>query len=476
MSSLNFYSDCPEIEPVRRIYGIESELEINPYEQPIYELFEGRRMTKKLGTIQQFSQNGSRIYVDSGNHPEYATPECQTIRETVAAVIAGEIIMSEIVDLHGGKLEQQHFRLNNRVIGDDPKISWGVHENYQTLKRINPEKSESWDGYSDHWNGLITHLSTRMILSGAGHVERRTGKYFVAQKAQHVKTPISSTTTSSISKPHINTRDESFSSNNNFRRLHIVSGDPNMIPWSSAYKIASTSLVLRMMEHGVNMNDLKLYRPANVTVSVAKDNKLSKLVELDSGVKIRSAEVQLALAELALEFIETVSVPEDEKIMANEWYAAAEHLVDSPKDKEFLKNKVDWIAKDHIIKSAKSRTGSTTDYVHARAIDRMWGDLNYNGIAIKLRKLGHFDDPLDAISLAPHLIKNPPKGRAELRGELIRCLRNVVPKRSIRVRSVNWNEVKYNFEGGDREVYLNDSYGENPDEIARLYRHIEELE
>lgn len=470
MSELDFYPGTIDTEPVKRLYGIESELEITPHDDPIRELFEARRISNQLGLLRQFSSNGSRIYVDSGNHPEYATPECQSVRETVAATIAGEMIMSELIDNNGREIGHNPIRLNTRVVSDDNTISWGVHENYQTRRDVDPSDYQKM-------GGLITHLATRMVLSGAGYVTADKAQYFVAQKALYIKTHTSASTTQDLAKPLINTRDESLSGNINDRRLHIVSGDPTMIPWAAAYKIASTSLVLRMIEHGVDLRKLFLYRPVKATVVGARDTTLNRGIELEYGLKIRPSEVQLALAELALNFIEKVSVSEDEKIMANEWYVAAEQLVNNPKDKEKLRGKVDWIAKQYVIDELISRPGSTSQYQRARAVDRMWGDLNSKGLAIKMRNHKHFDDPLNSLELVPYLIHYPPNGRAELRGGLIRSLRNAAPRRMANTTYINWHEIKYNFSRNKkRNIYLRDSMGENPHEISRIHKCILELE
>ncbi len=38
----------------------------------------------------EFLGNGGRFYIDRGAHPEYATPECSSIREVVAHEKAGD--------------------------------------------------------------------------------------------------------------------------------------------------------------------------------------------------------------------------------------------------------------------------------------------------------------------------------------------------------------------------------------------------
>ena len=44
-----------------------------------------------------FLRNGARLYLDVGSHPEYATPECDSINELVAHDKAGERILEQLL-------------------------------------------------------------------------------------------------------------------------------------------------------------------------------------------------------------------------------------------------------------------------------------------------------------------------------------------------------------------------------------------
>lgn len=45
-----------------------------------------------------FLANGARLYLDVGNHPEYATAECDTMADLLAQDRAGEELMTGLVD------------------------------------------------------------------------------------------------------------------------------------------------------------------------------------------------------------------------------------------------------------------------------------------------------------------------------------------------------------------------------------------
>ena len=87
----------------RRIYGIESEYgvtctvdgqrRLSPDEVARY-LF--RRVVSWGRSSNVFLQNGARLYLDVGSHPEYATPECDSVRSVIAYEKAGERILEQL--------------------------------------------------------------------------------------------------------------------------------------------------------------------------------------------------------------------------------------------------------------------------------------------------------------------------------------------------------------------------------------------
>ena len=91
----------------RRIFGIESEYgvtcvsktgqrRLSPDEVARY-MF--RRVVAWGRSSNVFLENGSRLYLDVGSHPEYATPECDSIYDVVAHDKAGERILEQLLNL-----------------------------------------------------------------------------------------------------------------------------------------------------------------------------------------------------------------------------------------------------------------------------------------------------------------------------------------------------------------------------------------
>ena len=89
----------------RRIFGVETEYgvtftfrgqrRLSPDEVSRF-LF--RKVVAWGRSSNVFLENGSRLYLDVGSHPEYATAECDNLYDLVAQDKAGEAILQGLVD------------------------------------------------------------------------------------------------------------------------------------------------------------------------------------------------------------------------------------------------------------------------------------------------------------------------------------------------------------------------------------------
>ena len=88
----------------RRIFGVETEYgvtcafggqrKLSPDEVARY-LF--RKVVAWGRSSNVFLRNGSRLYLDVGSHPEYATPECDSVYDLVVHDKAGERILEQLL-------------------------------------------------------------------------------------------------------------------------------------------------------------------------------------------------------------------------------------------------------------------------------------------------------------------------------------------------------------------------------------------
>jgi proteasome accessory factor A len=82
----------------RGIFGLENEYRLTYTlngQQPLSPDNVARYLFEKVipGARSVFLENGARLYLDTGFHPEYATPECDDIMELVVHDKAGERIV-----------------------------------------------------------------------------------------------------------------------------------------------------------------------------------------------------------------------------------------------------------------------------------------------------------------------------------------------------------------------------------------------
>ena len=155
----------------RRIFGIETEFgvtcafegqrKLSPDEVARY-LF--RKVVSWGRSSNVFLRNGARLYLDVGSHPEYATPECDDVRQLVIHDRAGERILEGLlVDaerrLHEEGIAGEVFLFKNNT--DSAGNSYGCHENYLVSRH------GEFGRLSDV---LIPFLVTRQVVVGAGKV------------------------------------------------------------------------------------------------------------------------------------------------------------------------------------------------------------------------------------------------------------------------------------------------------------------
>src|SRR5680860_97853 len=276
----------------RRIFGLENEYgvtctlrgqrRLSPDEVARY-LF--RRVVSWGRSSNVFLQNGARLYLDVGSHPEYATPECDSLYDLVVHDKAGERILESLVESAEQRLEEESIRgtiylFKNNT--DSAGNSYGCHENYLTRRD---------DDLAHYAEVLIPFFVSRQIYAGAGKVLQtaRGATFSLAQRAEHIWEGVSSATTRS--RPIINTRDEPHADAERFRRLHVIVGDSNMSETTTMLKVASCDLVLRMIEEGVVMRDLTMENPIRAIREISHDMTGQRKVQLANGRELSALEI-----------------------------------------------------------------------------------------------------------------------------------------------------------------------------------------
>ena len=446
----------------KRIFGIETEYgvtctlrgqrRLSPDEVARY-LF--RRVVSWGRSSNVFLENGARLYLDVGSHPEYATPESDSIYECTVHDKAGERKLEELLIGAEQRLKDEGIRgtiylFKNNT--DSAGNSYGCHENYLTRRSAEPEK------YQQH---LIPFLISRQIFTGAGQVlQTARGPIFsIAQRAEHIWESMSSATTRS--RPIINTRDEPHADAEMYRRLHVIVGDSNMSEYTTFLKLGSTACMLRMIEsEDVSLRDLTLENPVRAIRDFSHDISCRKKVRLESGRELSALDIQREYLNSALKYADTHGFTTSELKALEMW----EHCITTiENDPLKLSTEVDWVIKHNLIEAFRSKHGLALDDARVQALDLQYHDIRQDrGIFYRLQARSMVDriceeqDIVDAMDIAPQTT------RARLRSEFI-----IAAKEKKRDYTVDWVHLKINDQA-QKTVLCKDPFVYEDDRVERL--------
>jgi proteasome accessory factor A len=452
---------------LRRIYGVETEYGItfslrgqrrlSPDEVSRF-LF--RKVVAWGRSSNVFLENGSRLYLDVGSHPEYATAECDSLSDLVAQDKAGESILRELVGYAQSQLSEEGIRgdiflFKNNT--DSTGNSYGCHENY-CIERI--------EDLSRLENVFIPFLISRQIFTGAGKVvtNAKGTAFSMSQRAEHIWEAISSATTRS--RPIINTRDEPHADPEKFRRLHVIVGDSNMSEFATFLKLGTASVVLAMIEDDiVQLRDYAMASPINALRDISYDLWSKEPVKLMNGRDLTALEIQEDLCERAEKFVEVRDLPADQVRAVRLWREVIEQYRSDPMA---LADRVDWIAKLQIIERERERSGIELSDPKIALIDLLYHDTNLDrGLFYRRSARGHFqrmvtDEQIERATMTP-----PSTTRAHMRGTFIQAA-----KHWRRDYTVDWVHLKLNDEM-QRTVLLKDPFKSTDERFQKLLASLE---
>jgi proteasome accessory factor A len=446
----------------RRIFGIENEYgvtctlrgqrRLSPDEVARY-LF--RRVVSWGRSSNVFLANGARLYLDVGSHPEYATPECDSIYDLVAHDKAGERILEQLLASAEQRLREEGIRgdiylFKNNT--DSAGNSYGCHENYLTSRR---------DDFAAYAEVLIPFLVSRQIYAGAGKVLQtaRGAMYCISQRAEHIWEGVSSATTRS--RPIINTRDEPHADAERYRRLHVIVGDSNMSEYSTFLKVGACALLLRMLEDPkVVLRDMTLENPIRAIREISHDLTCRRRVRLANGREASALEIQGEYLNRAIRYAEHHELSPLEKQALDMW----EHcLTQIEQDPLSLDRECDWVIKHKLIEAYRERHGLGLADPRVALVDLQYHDVNRNrGLFYRMQKR----DLVERICTDDDIhnaVEHPPETtRARLRGEFIRRA-----KERKRDYTVDWVHLKLNDQA-QRTVLCKDPFKSHDERVEKL--------
>ena len=446
----------------RRIFGLENEYGITctlrgqrrltPDEVARY-LF--RKVVSWGRSSNVFLENGARLYLDVGSHPEYATPECDSIYDVVVHDKAGERLLQDLVHTAEERLQDEGIRgtiylFKNNT--DSAGNSYGCHENYLV------HRTEASLRYDDIF---IPFLVSRQIFTGAGKVQisPRGASYTISQRAEHIWESVSSATTRS--RPIINTRDEPHSDAELYRRLHVIVGDSNMSEYTTFVKLGSAACVLRMMEDdSVSLRDMTLENPIRAIREISSDTTCRRTVRLESGREVSALDIQREYLNAALRYAETTGFSDMETKALEMW----EHCISTiENDPLKLDREVDWVIKLKLIEAFRARHNLSLDDARVQLLDLQYHDIDIQrGVFYKMQNNGLVERVCSDDDIMRAMNEAPIGTRAHLRGSFIKAAK--LKKRDY---TVDWVHLKLNDQQ-QRTVLCKDPFASVDERVERL--------
>lgn len=395
------------------------------------------------GSDNHFLANGARLYRDFGSHLEYSTPEDDSLWGTVANEIAAETFVKGMLDHAVAQDIIKSYRLNKRVM-DSNGVTWGYHESYYLPGTVTPISQE-------RMAVIAAHMATRQIFTGAGY-QRPNGAFTISQKICGLNQEFHKGTTNDH-KPLVNERDEPLTGDKVIgKRLHLTSGDPNMSPWATFMKLATTSLVARLVEH--KLTDIAPIRPTDGFLFAAHyfnaDTTLQKAIPATDGNRITAIDIQEFLLSQVRKLSERVELPAEEQTAVAMWQDALDSL---RRDPDELTTKVDWMAKRTIIDRKAEQHSYRRDDPRRRNFDMGWGDMSDKGIGLALRDSKGWRTWLDNDLVKVRVGSAPQTTRAAIRSQVIDYLAGMQDElKGALKRAMNWDNIRV----GDQSLVLPD--------------------
>ncbi len=452
----------------KRIYGLENEFGIAftshgrrtlPSEKVVRYLFE--KLITTEGFLNVFLENGARFYLDTGCHPEYATPECASPLDVTIYDKAGERILENLLQYAQGKVREEGFHGNLAIFKNNTDFvgnSYGCHENYLA------ERTSDFYYMAEQ---LIPFLVTRQIFTGAGKVFRtRRGTVFhISQRAQHIRQKISGTTTNERSI--INTRDEPHAIKEKYRRLHIIVGDSNMSEYTTYLKVGTTAIILEMIEDDFITPNFSLRNPVRAIKDISRDLTCREQVPLNNGKKYSALELQKEYLELAHRYYSTRQKSEMVTDILDKWEEVLTKLEEDPMQ---LDRKVDWVTKMNLLKAYGERTKQPSETSGDRMLmlDLQYHDIQRDkGLYYLLERKDKVERVTTDEAIDKAMVDPPQNTRAKMRGELIKLAKmKRIPY------DLDWNYIRIGYLL-NLWVKCNDPFQEENEKVTQLKRRIE---
>ena len=453
----------------RRIFGLETEFGLHldapnaravTPEEVAGHLFHSVVQWGRSSNV--FLPNASRLYIDVGAHPEYATAECDTLTDLIASDKAGERIVQDLVEAGERRLADVgvegaiHLYKNNV---DSAGNSYGCHENYLVRRRAD---------FRAFASALLPFLVTRQIVAGAGCITRTpAGAHFsFSSRADHMWEGLSSATTRS--RPMINTRDEPHANADLYRRMHVIVGDSSMSETTTLLKVGATDLILRLMEARVALPDLTLAKEMQAIRDVAHDLTGTASVELADGRRMTAVEMQQTYLDAVSAQVGHVIERTDEVDRILDLWRRGIDAVRS-QDPSGVDTELDWAIKHRLLERYRTRLGGDLSDPRLARLELAYHDISpARGLFQRLVRDGLAATVVTEQDVERARTEPPATTRAALRGRFVSAALDAGQD-----FTVDWVHLKL-AGGSQRTILLKDPFRSVDERVDSLLAALDE--
>jgi len=345
-----------------------------------------------------YLQNGARLYVDCGMHPEVATAECSHPTELVRHVLAGDRILDAAARRtvsSSGDIGSLLFFKNN--VDYAANTTWGCHESY--LHRCSPDLLPKQ---------ILPHLVSRVIYTGAGGFNPLSPgiQFTLSPRASYLVSAVSADSTTSRGIFH--TKDESLC--RNYYRLHLICGESLCSETATWLKVGTTALVLALVEAGRTPGrEVEIRDPVSALRTFAADPHAKSAVLLPSGAWVSALQIQRHYLRMAEESVGKSFMPPWAHEVCAKWREVLDRLEDAPRSVE---KTLDWAIKRALFENRARRRGIPWDslplwnFVVSR-LRQALGKANFGGSDVCVEDVLHPASPVreDVQQLSNYLRK-----------------------------------------------------------------------
>lgn len=237
-----------------------------------------------------------------------------------------------------------------------------------------------------------------------------------SQRADFVQDGVSSSTTRS--RPIINTRDEPHADASEYRRLHVIVGDTNLSEHTHLLRFGATDLLLRMIEAGFPLGDRVVAHPTRAVRQISHDLTGTARIALREG-EASALELQEHYLERARAFVAAEGAHHDR---VGEVLTLWGEVLDAVRtgDRSRIEDRIDWAIKLRLLEDYRARHDLGWDAPRLAQLDLAFHDIDPDrGLFRLLLRRGAVARLLPEDAARSAVETAPPTTRARVRADFV---------------------------------------------------------